>query len=756
MLGKRTPHVATLSALFLLSCGDNLSARPPATEGLDIYNVASGCFTLDIGAPGKTSGRWLVRKGEEAYRFAAGGESDGEVFALRAADLGTYLLYDSDGYFVVGTDEGLLRHERLESSVELVDDSFVSPAEWEFQSSSEDDKRFVLRHLATGKYLGTSGLVASEGAAGVVGLYPAQGCAEIPEMSLDATGAIAKTTWEDGDVYGIVDTHSHLLSNFGFGGGGIVHGAPFHRLGVEHALSSCRGYHGAQGRRDIIGFGFSGFYELSIDDFLSIFVTGRTPEPNHDTDGYPNFPEWPNSWKHATHQMQYYRWLERAYLGGLRLVVQHATTNSVLCELVVGIGSQRVRYSCNDMVNVDRQIEEAYNMERYIDAQHGGPGKGWFRLVGSPAEAREVIESGKLAVVLGIETSNIFDCFLTPPEGFERCSIETVRAKLDEYYERGVRVVFPVHKLDNGFSAGDGDRRVGQLASWVNSGHFSNFVLEDCPSSPSVFDKGDVTFGGLNEPRDEYDSPPQTDMSGFADAPLDALSPFLDRFQEPPLVGDYCQKTGLTSLGEALVGELMQRGMLIEVDHMPRRSFDRAYELLGANDYPPIGSHGNTNEGKVYELGGVSKLSLLECAEEGQSGSLAQNIRDRVALIEANGGYPGVGFGFDFNGFAGGRRPRFGDESPCTAPQENPVEHPFDSFAGDVSFEAPQLGTRAVDFNREGMLHLGLMPEIIEDLRRDGASDSDIEPLFRSAEAYLRMWEKAEARGAALRSAREP
>jgi len=36
-------------------------------------------------------------------------------------------------------------------------------------------------------------------------------------------------------------------------------------------------------------------------------------------------------------------------------------------------------------------------------------------------------------------------------------------------------------------------------------------------------------------------------------------------------------------------------------------------------------------------------------------------------------------------------------------------------------------------------------------VRRDGASDADLEPLFRSAEGYLRMWEKAEARGAAIR-----
>ena len=35
------------------------------------------------------------------------------------------------------------------------------------------------------------------------------------------------------------------------------------------------------------------------------------------------------------------------------------------------------------------------------------------------------------------------------------------------------------------------------------------------------------------------------------------------------------------------------------------------------------------------------------------------------------------------------------------------------------------------------MLHIGLLPELIEDARRDGVTDAYLEPLFRSAEAYV-------------------
>ncbi len=35
--------------------------------------------------------------------------------------------------------------------------------------------------------------------------------------------------------------------------------------------------------------------------------------------------------------------------------------------------------------------------------------------------------------------------------------------------------------------------------------------------------------------------------------------------------------------------------------------------------------------------------------------------------------------------------------------------------------------------------------------RRAGLCNEDLEPLFRSAEGYIRMWERAEVRAAALR-----
>ena len=37
-----------------------------------------------------------------------------------------------------------------------------------------------------------------------------------------------------------------------------------------------------------------------------------------------------------------------------------------------------------------------------------------------------------------------------------------------------------------------------------------------------------------------------------------------------------------------------------------------------------------------------------------------------------------------------------------------------------------------------------MLPDFIEDLRKIGVDDEHLEPLFRSAEAYVSMWERAE------------
>ena len=764
---NRTIVPAILAALVALSaCSDSSDGGGGGQTGPDrapdeasVFALAHGCYSLspdgehELFPTPDGKGYLLPVSGEETE--GAGSQADlarSSRFRMQPSDLGRYLLYDEDRGYLVSDGLTLTRQLSLASDTNLVDgevvitDRFQSEGEWEVGAA--ENGLFTLRHLATNTWMADDGAVGAEAAA--VELVPAEGCADFPELTVDAVGAVSVTEFDDGDLFGFVDSHSHLFTNLAFGGSGLFHGAPFHPLGVEHALPNCELTHGVDGRKDLMGAGFGDGGIIALGQAL---LTGELPEKSHDTEGYPEFTEWPAAPFSSTHQMQYYKWLERAYLSGLRLVVQHATTQETLCQITTAAGAQVNRFSCNDMVAVDRIIEATYDLERYIDAQSGGPGEGWFRIVFTPEQARDEIRAGNLAVVLGIETSDLFDCFLTPRGDFERCTEAEVLAKLDEYYDRGVRVLFPVHKMDNGFSAGDGDRRVSDIGNFAHTGHFSNFV--PCPEEflgyPGGFDNGGVNFSGLNEPREVYDSPPPVNPETFDADPVGFFFDYAGLLLTEPLVGEYCQNHGLTPLGEFLIGEIMKRGMVLEVDHFSRRSYKRAYEIMVENDYPGVGTHGRDYNGLLYELGGVSTSGFGRCRDPETRATMDDGFQQRLALMKEKGASPGLGFGFDMNGFAGYPRPRFGERSRCATPQEDEgITYPFESFAGDVTLEQPVVGNRILDFNTEGMAHLGLVAEYIHDVRLDGVTDEELEPLFRSAEGYIRVWEKSVRRSAEI------
>jgi hypothetical protein len=54
------------------------------------------------------------------------------------------------------------------------------------------------------------------------------------------------------------------------------------------------------------------------------------------------------------------------------------------------------------------------------------------------------------------------------------------------------------------------------------------------------------------------------------------------------------------------------------------------------------------------------------------------------------------------------------------------------------------FGNRDFDVNIDGVAHYGMLPDLLQDLRNVGLTGPDLAPLFRSAEDYIRMWEKAE------------
>src|SRR5712691_762526 len=272
----------------------------------------------------------------------------------------------------------------------------------------------------------------------------------------------------------------------------------------------------------------------------------------HHVGGYPQYDGWPR-YDSYTHQQMYIDWLERAFKGGLKLLVVHAVNNEVLC----GIANHVL--SCNDMEAVDRQIGAAWELQKLIDNRYGGPGRGWYHIVRSGREARETINRGQLAVVLGIEVDNLFNC-----RASGGCTEKSVAVQLQRYYDFGVRHLFPIHLANNGF---------GGAAIYNDAFNFNNLSL-----TGSFFTVWDCSSQGM-----QYHQAPK----------LDALALILSGGRAPPAyaAAAQCNELGLTPLGEFLIREMIRLGMIIDVDHMSLRAADRALAIAESLSYPVVAGH---------------------------------------------------------------------------------------------------------------------------------------------------------------------
>jgi microsomal dipeptidase-like Zn-dependent dipeptidase len=370
--------------------------------------------------------------------------------------------------------------------------------------------------------------------------------------------------------------------------------------------------------------------------------------------GAPMFNGWP-TWTSTTHQQTYYKWLERAFRSGMRLTTMIAVTNEALCKSSDGTDC------ANSMGPIDDQIDAAWDFERFIDERCaespgssfcvGEPGseEGWFRIVTTPLDARRVISEGKLAVVLGIEVDNLFNC---KEQNGERPAadcpnmrdefgklivnaagepIDTVAKAVAHYHDQGVRHIFPIHNFDNAF---------GAAATWqdlIGAGNAYSeqrwWAVENCgegagdygyalPGS-GLFDLvflaivDALGFGSeLPEPFPVYSGFPACNLYGLNLGP-DSLGP---------------DERGL---GLELLMALMDNGMLIDIDHMSNRSLDHTLALTrqyygGFDDplyqYPLVASH-------------VQFFDLHERVFEGRAGRHERmRTREQLEAIRDSGG----------------------------------------------------------------------------------------------------------------------
>jgi microsomal dipeptidase-like Zn-dependent dipeptidase len=658
---------------------------------------------------------------------------------------------------------------------------------------------------------------------------------------------------EPAPVWGMADLHAHWAAHRGLGEK-VLWGSP----GGNHAssdprldLASCdgRGHAGglAAGRA---------LHQAEYGTADAVSHAGRTFGADEHA-GLGAGVDWP-SYRSLIHQQMHVSAVRRAYLGGLRLMVTSAIDSAALQFLMGSVLMHRAHPSRpgeqtnavlleSETTAILRQIEE---VERLVCANAD-----WMELALTPADARRIINHGKLAIVLGVEVDGL-GRLLLPGRG--RVSVSDEVAFLSR---RGVRQVTPIHLVDNDLGGAALYADLFNVANdFFHNGCFPGTTLCGGVTPVHYFPGGalawDLNFTRFFMPEAascergacvsfRLQDPTQRLVLGNT---LGHWFPSLQSTLGPryPSSAGHINSTGLSAQGRDYVNALRAAGILVDVDHASQKATD---ELLGTasapgilahcgpvvgggpccgseacweSAYPALSSHStfrtlglwssetprvdhHAHEGQkltdqalriAYSGGMLAPIPTTadvrsarawigaeadtvanDCAGSSKSWAQSYLFATRVA------GDRNVGIGSDMNGLVAHSNPRFG-EFACRgggldhprSPRERETFHPnwqrnavryrggsgvSETLVAPAAVQAHDLepyaiGSRVFTINNDGLAHYGMIPDFIQDVKNAGAALEQLGPLFRSAEDYIRAWEKARRLGCGDRCPSSP
>jgi hypothetical protein len=639
-------------------------AWPSAAGAQTRYSEAGGCFNLT------SAGSGAPAPGGSSLRF-------------QATDLGSYLLYRQANDFLAAGSGDTVGPAAQPSPA----------ADWVVEDAAGGGFTLSAKS-APSKLLAVSGgqlvLVPRSGAGDATRFTftAGSGCAFFPEAELNVSGTPSRGETSYGEVRGLLDGHMHWM-NFEYLGGNFHCGRPWHPYGIPAALPDCSSVEGPAGAA------------APMQNFLNY----GNPVAPHDTSGWPTLASWARS--NLTYDGVYWRWVQRVWMAGERLIVMPVNENRVLCEL-----QANRKTDCDEMATARQEIDDIYKLQDYVDAQAGGPGQGFFQIVTDPFEARRVINEGKMAVVLEMEVSEPFGC--RGLESTSSCSQAQIDAQLQDLYDRGVRSSLLLNKFDNPLTGVRFDS--GQVGLLINAGN---------QESAGSFWSAETCSG------------PEHDNEIFTGAPTGPLATLLTTLGIPSGTlpaypsAPHCNTRGLTSLGAHTVEQMMDRGMIVNPDHMSQRGVDATIGLAEKRHYSGVISpHGwmdPRNWPRIWALGGMAFPNA------GTASGFVEDWRNHRPSSTPY--YFGWGWGADLGGLA---------EQGAPVPPESPahVTYPFKSLDGAVTVERQHTGQRVFDYSQEGTAHYGLYADWTDEVRNLGGPQI-VDDLLRGPEAYLQMWERA-------------
>ena len=569
---------------------------------------------------------------------------------------------------------------------------------------------------------------------------------------------MSPTNGKAGELRGWVDMHAHPMSHLAFGGK-LMHGTPDVGALMPGGTRSCGipNESNADGISDVLGHcGPTHMFWLPIDrecgdmarfGVVSMFEWANDARWSHGA-GFPTFQGWVPTWDDLTHQHMWIDWIYRAYRGGQRVMVALAVNSRTLANMTGGPMVEEYF----DKASGDLQIDE---MKKMV-ARHP-----FMQIAYTPAQLRSIVRSNKLAVVLGLELDDFGDFHA------RSASHGQIAAEINRLYNLGVRYIFPVHLTDNRLGATAVYEHFCNVANLIQTGDW--WELTCAPDITFRFAELDPIYSGIVTSLNlVLDFVPLGLGSQFRDDVLRNLSladranskkvveaylkyilqmeiPLPDGQTCPPGYGHVNAK-GLTPWGETAIYQMMTLGMMIDVDHMSRRTLEDVMAFTEPSHYPLNSGHNGLSDdmSETHENNRTWLQYSNIAARGGMAGAgTGSDVREfmktyantMAAMKSGNPANRGLGIGTDINGMQRAPRP------------------PSSAGIADLNYTGlprARTGQIELDYTIVGVGHYGLLPDFLVHVGQRSGGTSVLSDLFGGAEAFAQMWEKSIAACIAL------
>ena len=455
-------------------------------------------------------------------------------------------------------------------------------------------------------------------------------------------------------------------------------------------------------------------------------------DPHEHWQGYPDFLSWPTH-KSILHQQMWWEWIDRARKGGQRVMVALAHNSHALAD-----ASESNRTPADDMGSMNVQIK---NMIDFI-CRH----KDIMDTVTTSKRLREVVTSGRLAMVIGVEMDNIGN-FYSPADGKGASykpnpSWPEIKSEIDRIWNLGVRYIFPIHITNNifGGAALYGKGFEGVVFNISNNYNNQSVYrpMETNETGWKMFNVND-NLDVIVELQKIFDKCNNDLVPDFL--PCRLLHPTQYRYDGPMEKKGHQNSIGLIGHGPDAIKYLMQKGFLIDIDHMSDLAANQTLSIAESYKYPVNSGHAGPRH---------------DCSGDNKCGSERDRTDEQYKKIIELGGMLGLGHGDNAAGFAGtmayvGQVAGYKNLAIGTDVNIVALPGPPTTPSGKLSQELPigpiKTGNKTWDYktyNADGVSHYGMLPEFFESASQSGWDSRAKNAFYMGAEYFAQMWEKCE------------